>query len=122
MTGQEIGILLIGLGIFVLLLALFAPKYLAQIPGNRWFWGAGPRAGRLGFAAGGSGCVIFGLMALGAIPRQAVGVVLVVWLALAAAACLYELSTYPEPSRPTRPASEKKTSGSKHWRRRKRGS
>jgi hypothetical protein len=119
-TNQVLGGVLLALGSVVLLLVIFAPKYLAYVPGNRWFWPAGPRATRFGSTAGGSACVVLGLVALDAIPEQALGTVLVLLAAVIVAAAIYDFSRPNKLSNPAQPVAYSKTNGSQKRRKRRR--
>ena len=92
MTDQAAGGMFLGMGSIVLLIAIFFPKYLAYVPGNRWFWPVGPRASRFSSIAGAGACLLIGLAVLGAIPQAALGIVGVGWASVIVAAAIYDFT------------------------------
>lgn len=109
MTQPALGALLITIGTVVLVIAAFFPAYLAYIPGLRWFWPWGPRASRFGSAVGAGSCIMMGLLALGAIPKSAMGVVITVWVAVVVAAALHDFALAADAvARPPTPKSRGK--------------
>jgi hypothetical protein len=107
-TDQAFGGILLALGSIMLLIAVFFPKYLAYVPGNRWFWPWGPPASRFGSIAGAGACLLIGLAVFGAIPQATWGIVAALWGAVILAAAIYDF-TRPAETVDTLPTSASNT-------------
>lgn len=90
MNADEGGSLLVVVGVLILFVAIFLPRFLPFIPGNRWLPPVGPQAGRFGSMAGAGACIFVGLVKLRVIPQEYFGLVFVGCATVAAAAALYD--------------------------------